>query len=333
MPITQRTPDLYRQGANRAVAWLTSQLNQDGSYRLSTQDLACYYKTPYLLFLAGKGTDAHHVLRYIHKTFMTTNGDFTTSPELKSANGALAEYWAYMNGWLAITSQKMGCFTLADPAWTYLQGFFHPATGGGTTHHPYGHGDNTIDALTTAHLGLASLYFGDKKKAVEAGYCLQRFLDLQPRLNQEFLLRISDKGSLISEFPSQQSVLYAVNLAQPNQAYFMLGYPVAFLGKLYEATGDQVFLQAGKDYLDLLLRSTGNIRSFHFSHKVAWGSAIMARITQDRRYIELAENITDYLLSIQTPSGAWLDDQPAFTTFDQTAEIAIWLYEIANELY
>ncbi|MGH3672946.1 MAG: hypothetical protein ACRDSH_20330 [Pseudonocardiaceae bacterium] len=43
--------------------------------------------------------------------------------------------------------------------------------------------------------------------------------------------------------------------------------------------------------------------------------------------------IADHLLDIQDPSGAWLIDQPAHTTFDQTAEISIWLQEISAELF
>jgi hypothetical protein len=57
---------------------------------------------------------------------------------------------------------------------------------------------------------------------------------------------------------------------------------------------------------------------------------VLSEITGDPRGTELAATIADYLLEIQDPSGAWLPDQPAHTTFDQTAEIAIWLREISS---
>jgi hypothetical protein len=79
------------------------------------------------------------------------------------------------------------------------------------------------------------------------------------------------------------------------------------------------------------LSCQGNLRSSHTSHKVAWGAAVLARITGDPRCTELVTAISDYLLDIQDPSGAWLTDQPPHTTFDQTAEIAIWLQEISAE--
>jgi hypothetical protein len=111
----------------------------------------------------------------------------------------------------------------------------------------------------------------------------------------------------------------------------MIGYPIAFLAKLYEATADGAYLKAARGYLDFSLSCEGNLRSFHTSHKVAWGAAVLARITGDPRCMELAVTIADHLLGIQDPSGAWLVDQPAHTTFDQTAEIAIWLQEISAE--
>jgi hypothetical protein len=46
----------------------------------------------------------------------------------------------------------------------------------------------------------------------------------------------------------------------------------------------------------------------------------------------LAVTVADHRITIQDPSGVWLVDQPVQTTFDQTAEIAIWLQEISTEL-
>jgi len=99
-----------------------------------------------------------------------------------------------------------------------------------------------------------------------------------------------------------------------------------------ESPGDVAHLEAARDYLDFALSCRGNLRTFYFSHKVAWGAAALARITGDQRCVELATAIADHLLEIQDPSGAWLTDQPPHTTFDQTAEIAIWLKEISAEL-
>jgi len=332
MLVDQQALARYRQSAERAVEWLCAQLKNDGSYQLPVEDLACYYKSPYLFYLSDKGQEANRVLSFIQKTFMRENGDFTTSSELKSENGAFGEYWAYMNGWVALSAQKMGRFEVAFPAYHYLQSFYHPGNGGFTTRKPYGQEDNTVDVFTTAHLGLTALYFGDLEKATAAGRLIQKFHALQPNTQMGFFLRLQGDGGLISTFPKESDIFFVVSTTQPNQAYFMLGYPIAFLGKLYSATDDSQYLETAKQYLEIVLRCQGNLRTFHFSHKVAWGAAIIARITKDIRYAELSMGIADYLLSIQDQNGGWLQDQPAHTCFDLTAEIAIWMKEISCAL-
>ena len=49
-------------------------------------------------------------------------------------------------------------------------------------------------------------------------------------------------------------------------------------------------------------------------------------------YCFLSQGIADNLVSIQDADGAWLINEPAYTSFDQTAEIALWLREISAEL-
>jgi len=322
----------YQQSADRAVEWLVDQMKNDGSLQVPADDLACYYKAPYLLSISGKMQEANRMLSYIQRNFAQKNGDFTTSRELKSENGNFIEYWAYINGWIALTAQKMGRFDVAYPAYDYLQSFYHPKHGGFTTRNPYGQSDNTIDVLTTAHLGLVALYLGDLQKAKTAGHLIQTFLSLQPNKQEGFYLRLRDDGELITDFAEDCSLFFQVSTTQPNQAYFMLGYPIAFLGKLFTATNDTRYIDTAKAYLEFLLTCQGNLRTFHYSHKVAWGAAMMARFTKDPRFLELAMSLADYLVQTQAQDGRWLLDEPAFTFFDQTAEIAIWMREISTEL-
>jgi hypothetical protein len=208
----------------------------------------------------------------------------------------------------------------------------HPKHGGFTTNKPYGQADNVVDVLSTAHLGLTALYFGDLEKANSAGELLQRFVSMQPDIKQGFYLRLNDAGKIITDFPQQASIFFKVSALQPDQAYFMVGYPIAFLGKLYQATHDRRYLDAAKRYLDFAFNCHDDLRTCHFSHKIAWGAAIVARLTGEQRFADLATDVADYLLNIQDTKGGWLQEQPAHTSFDQTAEIAIWLRETAAEL-
>ena len=318
----------YQQSADRAVEWLGAQMKNDGSFQGPSGDLALYYKAPYLFYISGRMPVAHRLLSYIQTAFGRENGDFTTTPGFKSINENFVEYWAYVNGWIALTAQKMGRFDIAYRAYDYLESFYHPQLGGFTTQKPYGQDGNMLDVLTTSHLGLVALYLGDLEKAKTAGLLLQKVLCLQPNKQVGFYLRLDDDGKLLTDFPQDSAPFFQVTTRELNQAYFMLGYPIAFLGKLHAATNDPGCVEAAGEYLEFLLACQGNLRTFHYSHKVAWGAAIMAKITKDARYLELAKSIADYLVQTQSPDGRWLPDQPAYTFFDQTAEIAIWMREI-----
>ena len=322
----------YYLASEIAVKWLDSKLTDDGYYGLGINDLACYYKSPYLLYISGKIEHANRIINYIQTRFLRKNGDFTTQENLKSENSAFVEYWTYMNAWIAIAAQKMGRFDVAYPAYHYLNSFSHPELGGFTTNKPYQKCGNVVDILTTSHLGLTTLYFGDLERSKSAGNLLQKFINIQPNLQSGFYLRINDDGKLLREFPEEASIFFFVSATQPNQAYFMIGYPIAFLGKLYLATGDNTYLKTAQKYPEFALNCHESIYSFHFSHKVAWGAAIIANITQELKYADFSTSITDYLLEIQDKEGVWLKEQPPHTSFDQTAEIAIWLKEISAEL-
>ncbi|HET9253926.1 MAG TPA: hypothetical protein VFO16_01840 [Pseudonocardiaceae bacterium] len=322
----------FELAADRAVEWLAAQLREDGSYGPQADDLACYYKSPYLFQLVGRTRDAARLLAFIQRRFMRADHDFTTAENHKSGNPAFTEYWAYPNGWLAMTAQRMGRFDVAYPAWDYLRSYHDRARGGfftGRAARSGGKGETT-DALTTAHLGLLCLFFGDIQRAEGAGRWLAWLLEMQPDPRSGLFLRRDRAGSLVREFPDDAAAFHVVSAHQPDQAYFMIGYPIAFLAKLFQATRNADHLRAACGYLDFVLSCEGDLRSSPASHQVAWGAAVLSEITADPRGAGLASAIADHLLAIQDPSGAWLISQPAHTTFDQTAEVAIWLREISG---
>jgi hypothetical protein len=67
----------YEQAAECAVEWLATRLRDDGSYGPDADDLACYYKSPYLFQLSGRTREAARILAFIQGRFMRPT---TTSP-------------------------------------------------------------------------------------------------------------------------------------------------------------------------------------------------------------------------------------------------------------
>ena len=333
--------EAYRQAALRGAAWLAGQLRPDGSFGPEVADLASYYKSPQAFLTAGRADLAYRVLGHVERTFLRADGDVTTAPRssrgetgttFKSEDPPLAEYYPYMNAWIAIGAQKLGRFDVVRRVYPFVRSFFHELHGGFIIHAPAGQGDDVTGAFITSHLGLAALYCGEPERARRAGDYLLRLLDLQPDLDHGLYLRRDAGGDLITDFPEEQAPFHVVRAREPFQLYFFVGYPIAYLARLAEATGEGAYLDGARAYLDFARGADDSLYRFHFSHKVAWAASIVARLTGDARARDTATRITDYLVSIQDSSGGWLAEEPATTRFDQSAEIVTWMLEICAEL-
>jgi len=322
----------FEEAAQRSDSWLEEQLTDKGSFGPQITDLASYYKAPYLFYMSGKTEYAVRSLRYIEKQYMRDNGDFAKSKQLKTEEPFLAEFANYINGWLALSAQKIGRFEVAVPAFQYLRLFYHPEEGGFITQKPYGEGDDAMDVFSTAHLGLVSLYFGDVNKAKRAGNFLQRCLSMQPDVSAGFYLRIGGDGRYVTTFPDEAANVNLIHTNQPSQHYFMLGYVVGFLGKLYNATKDQGYLMTAKSYMEILNKCDDSLYVTRLSNQVGWGAAVLANISKEKRFINVAIKIGDWLVEDQGSDGTWASDSDASTKFDATIENAIWLREIVSEL-
>jgi rhamnogalacturonyl hydrolase YesR len=151
-------------------------------------------------------------------------------------------------------------------------------------------------------------------------------------LTDAFYTRVEQDGSPITLYPQDIEAFCAIKSSAPNQLYFFLGYPAAFLASAYQETKDDRYLEQAKRLLDFSLQCDESIYKFFFAHKVAWAASIVAAVTKDRKYADLATRIADHLLSLQSENGLFLVDGDPMDKYDQSAEIAQWLTAIAQNL-
>eukprot|EP00058_Branchiostoma_floridae_P004151 XP_002589639.1 hypothetical protein BRAFLDRAFT_99246 [Branchiostoma floridae] len=292
--------DKYLTASQKAVDCLLNTICQP-DFRKEHKDLAFYFKSVTSLLLGGKVREANIVLDHIKDT-CTKDGDYISpGAEVgqKSANGAYNEFWAYANGWIAMGAMRLQRFDVAYSAYAYIQEkFFHPALGGAT-----------VKAYS-------------KTEMLYNIFCSCQYVIV-------VLAQVKD-------FPAEAAAICAVKATEPNQLYFFLGYPVAFLVKLAAATGNQSFRDCAEDILEFGMRCHESMYSSNFSHKVGWGAACLAAACTNRdnkeKYIQVATKIADHLVSLQSDRGSFLDSGPEMDNLDQSAEISVWLREIATEL-
>jgi len=74
-----------RKSADKAVAFFSSHIDENGYYPAVASDLSCYYKSPMMFIYSGCNELANRILDSIRLKFMTDSGDFELSPIIKSA--------------------------------------------------------------------------------------------------------------------------------------------------------------------------------------------------------------------------------------------------------
>ncbi len=315
--------------ADKTVSFFERKLQEDGSLGDGVVDICCYFKAPMMFFLANKPGLARRILAYAKEKFLCENGDFMSTRDTKSTNGAYQEFWAYANGWFVRAANQLGFEPITEPAGKYLDQFSQ-ASGGFLTHNPSTK-DGVTDILTAAHLGLINLEKGNLSRAEPAGEYLCRAVKAQPSLREGLFLRFNADGQIITDFPSEAAALHIVKKAEAGQLYFMIGYPIAYLGLLYKATNKSEYLEGAKAYLNFALSCHEDIFSSGFSHKIAWGASILYSITEDPSYLKAIERIVQHFISTQTEQGIWYADE-VNNAYDQSAEIACWLIAIKENI-
>ncbi len=320
-----------RSSAKRAVAVFSERITA-GGYAVAPRDLAVDYKHPLMWLAVGDMAKSNMALDHIHANWLLENGDFRPgAPDApKSENPAYQEFYAYTNGWIVRAANKAGREDISVPGMKYLLALQDAETGGFYTHAPEV-GDGVTDVITTAHLGLVCLETGHRDRATRAGDYLCDTLTMQPSLKAGFYLRRDTAGECMVEFPGDAAPICMISKTEPNQLYFMIAYPIAYLVELHKATGNEKYMAAAKGYTDYALCCHESVLACEISHKLAWALLELYILVPDPQYLEAVKRITDYFTSIQHEDGLWFSDDP-LKCYDQSAEIVCWFIEISNRL-
>lgn len=335
-----RNMEKYYQARERGANWLLSQIKADGSLEGAT-GLSAYYKIPYALVVAGHPLVARRVLDHLKRTFLTNEGDYLDLPGDESGLVHVKHFYIYRACWIAEAAQRMGSFDIAQRSGAFLLRFQDEKSGGFHSHIEGLKGGAQTDILSTARGGMLCLFLGKMNEAAAAGQFLLRAADGQPRPDDAIFVNFSPSGAPITTIPKgDKEILWQVKAGVPGQAYYYLGYPMAFLARLYQATGEERFLEGAKRYFQFHEKCAPDAFSSWPSGKSGWGVAILHTITGEEEYGRAAEMLADFLLHTQSPDGFWFNprgfarvkDQPPALTYDATAEFVIWLSGILQEI-
>jgi len=319
------------------LAHLASTIMTD-KFQASNMDIAFYFKAVMGFLHGGRVVEANILLDFIQASFLQPDGDVVSpglGPGEKSSNGMYNQFYGYINGWLCREAMRTGRMDIHKPAWDFYRKFQHPLNGGQVTGGIF-KGDETdiTDIFSTANFGLTALEMGDFDAAAKATKYIIRAVSLQPNMDEFFYLKQTTEGELITEgFPEEQYKVYYLRTDQPDQLWFMLGYPLVLLAKMGQVDNNKVCKETADKILDFFDRCSDQRFASFWSHKIALGTSYMAAVWKDERYVKTSQKIVMELMKLQDQNG--LFSYPGMTyrdQIDQTAEVSTWWSEIAANL-
>ena len=337
------TVDACLAAAQRGLTWLLDQQTTVGNWRqLESEVFDAYYKGGWALAVSGQPAAAHRLLTHVQRTFFTPEGDF--EPRAAPLHIDIARL--YSSSYAVLAAQKLDRYEIAAPAVRYLLSQQDPEHGGFYSCKTPAGEKSRSDSMSTAMSGVALLAAGQTERAILAGECLIRMVEMQPVVQPavqpaagRFFTTLDAAGRLEVTFPPEVAVWRVVEAGQTGQRWFAVGLPFAFAVLLHQATGEPRFKHLA-DELFAFQSSGLEPWDVPSSGKAGWACSMLYRITGEAGYRDIALRVARQVMGYQTAAG-WFtigprpepaDGEPAVfapSIYDVTAEFVLWLTLIA----
>ncbi|NLJ35162.1 MAG: hypothetical protein GX358_02820 [candidate division WS1 bacterium] len=323
----------YRQAIVGGLKWIISQQRPDGTFQPLEFGMCGYHKLPYMLSLVAQGERATRLCAWVEANVMDEDGDFD---DPHGRQGPMQDMYIYPNAWLAMGAHRLELYSMSYAAMEFLTSLQHPTTGGFLTAGPEASLSDRQDILSTAVAGLACLQVGATTVAQQAGSFLVSVFNSQPSAGSRLYFYLEDTDKFVTEYDDEVATQYALTLNRPGQWYFVPGMAACFLVKLYEATGEQSFLDAAQQYVRFADSSGedryGEARGGFFG----MAAALLYAITDVNAYADIAKAVADNIVSAQMGNGSWAEASmgyiPPAPILDATAENVIVLSGILQTM-
>jgi hypothetical protein len=316
----------YDRAISRAGKWLTSQQRPDGSSG-DGQTIWAYYTQPMAFRAVGQPRAAMRCLSFTRKEFIHGDG----VPQVKREG---VEGITYAPAWMVVNSHMWDRFEVSYPTVEWILRFQDPETGGF-----YSSEDEAkrkvglLEYEATLVSGLALVSTGRISQAEKVARFLQRTHESQPELDERYYFMWDKKKGLVTDsFDKSLTMFYVVEKKEQRQGYFLFGLAIAFLARLYMATGTRKYLDLAEEYFDYADSCAGTY-STCLAHKLCWANAILYQATGKRRYLIGAKRVGDYLIGAQRSDGRYhykevvpkFEDQNQTANLDIVSQFTTWL--------
>ena len=317
--------DRFREARNKGCAYLLERLHPNGSFGDPELGAIEYYKVPTALHACGESKAASRLLSWVRRNGMTPDGDFGPRP----VDARESFYYIYHNAWVIKGAHRMGQFDLSQKGMDFLIDFWDPESGGFYSSR-HGRAPVTMmDLWVVAGGGWSAIYTGRMDVARGVGRWMQTLMEEQPNYPEEMYTVYSRATGLITTAEPGQIFRYVLdNDTSRDQSFYHPGIAGGFLARLYQATGEEQWLELAKEYMRFA--ETAPEHHFRLSRagKVGWAASVLFTLTGEAKYRDMAMRVGDNLIEAQSEDGAWKATGTGMISNDATAELVVWLDEI-----
>jgi hypothetical protein len=193
----------------------------------------------------------------------------------------------------------------------------------------------------TAQAGMTLLSLGSIEAAVGAGEWLAALWSAQPDAEHRLFAATDGSGALITDVEAleePQRVHYVTRNDQPFEHHFNGGIAAAFLGQLYEATGQDRWLELARAYQRFSMSTAECQFESMQTCKSGWGSGVLYAATHEAHYAEWTGRLGRWFVQHQHDDGHW-ENTPYWTPdpddtgrFEITVEFVMHLAHITRHL-
>jgi hypothetical protein len=290
-----------------------------------------FYKGSWALVLTGHLPEAHRSLDYAARHFMTDDGDFV--PRAHPWHRGV--HYVYANSYFVLGSTAACRYEIAVPAIRFILGLQDPRHGG-IPSALVTEGETTVcDTMSASAAGVALLAAGELEAACQLAGFFAWMIELQPDPRRRFYTRSTADGALITKVTPDDAFAGVIDTLLPDQCWYAVGLPFAFLTQLADATGESRYAELAQWFFDFQLRCV-NPWDGGSSGKAGWACAMRYRSTGDRAYREIALRVARYITHLQDDDGGWVsvagDGPLTNAAMDVSAEYSLWCALIAANL-
>jgi len=318
----------YRKAIDKSKDWLLSQHQKDGSI-VGSEKGTYYYRLIWTYAAIGEIPAATRLLSWFRKNIWETGG-FTPDNV-----GDLRKVFAYTVGNIAIGTHMLGAYDISFSCLDILKKCQYPNGGVANSSAELQHigwQENWI----TAQAGMAYLFAGDIRSAIQSAQFIIDVWDKQPELPNKLYYCIDSQTNKLVIESDAPLISYVLNANEKRQCFWVPGLISAFLGQLYLATKNSKFLDYAIKHQDFVQNCTEKQFEGIEVCKTGFGAAVLYQITKERRFYDWAIKVGDYFVHTQRSDGCWPDDRFSPSTIAKdiaiTDQQALWLHYIVAAL-